>query len=109
VTEPALLSDGKNVLWNESLAIICQKKVYPIPGATGLKAKPQPLVLKPGEAVSTVVNVFKLQGPDWPRGGYRIEFLFCLGEKSVTHSFYYYSTHHDPIRAQALGKDAGTP
>lgn len=109
VTVPALLTDGKKILWDESLAIICQKKVYPIPGAAGVKEKPQPVELKPGEAVSTVVNVFKLQGPEWPKGGYRIEFLFCLGEKSVTHSFYYYSAHHDPIRAQATAKEAGTP
>lgn len=28
----------------------------------------------------------------------RIEFQFCLGEVSATHSFYYFSAHHDPIR-----------
>ena len=34
----------------------------------------------------------------WPKGGYRIEFQFCLGEKSATKSFYYLSKHHDAIR-----------
>jgi RNA polymerase sigma factor (sigma-70 family) len=98
VTIPALLSDGKNVLWDESLVILCQKKVYTVPGSRGLAKPPQPTVLKPGESVSGVVNALKLQGPEWPRGGYRIEFQFCLGEKSVTKSFYYLSKHHDALR-----------
>jgi RNA polymerase sigma factor (sigma-70 family) len=98
VSVPALLSDGKTILWDESLVILCQKKVYTIPGAKGLAKSPQPTVLKPGESVSGVVNALKLKGPDWPKGGYRIEFQFCLGEKSATKSFYYLSKHHDPIR-----------
>ena len=56
------------------------------------------VVLKPGETVAGTIHVFALDGPDWPRGGYRIEFQFCLAEKSATHSFYYLSKHHDPIR-----------
>jgi RNA polymerase sigma factor (sigma-70 family) len=98
VTIPALLSDGKNVLWDESMVILCQKKVYTIPGARGVAKTPRPTVLQPGESVSGVINALKLQGPEWPRGGYRIEFQFCLGEKSVTRSFYYLSKHHDPLR-----------
>jgi RNA polymerase sigma factor (sigma-70 family) len=100
VTIPALLSDGKEILWDESLVILCQEKVYAIPGARGLAKPPQPTVLQPGESVSWVVNVLRLRGPEWPRGGYRIEFQFCLGEKSVTKSFYYTSKHHDPLREQ---------
>jgi hypothetical protein len=98
VTIPALLSDGKTILWDESLVLLCQKKVYTVPGARGLAKAPQPTVLKPGESVSGIVNALRLQGPEWPRGGYRIEFQFCLGEKSVTRSFYYTSKHHDPLR-----------
>jgi RNA polymerase sigma factor (sigma-70 family) len=100
VTIPALLSDGKNVLWDESLVILCQKKAYAVPGARGVEKAPRPTVLQPGESVSGVVNALKLQGPEWPKGGYRIEFQFCLGEKSVTKSFYYLSKHHDPLRAK---------
>lgn len=98
LTVSALLSDGKKILWDESLVILCQGKVYPIPGAKGISGKVEPTVLKPGQSVSTVVNVLKLKGPDWPRGGYRIEFQFCLGEQSVSKSFYYLSKHLDPIR-----------
>jgi RNA polymerase sigma factor (sigma-70 family) len=99
-TIPALLSQGKEILWDESLVILCQNKVYTIPGARGVAKPPQPTVLQPGESVSGVVNVLRLQGPEWPRGGYRIEFQFCLGEKSVLKSFYYTSKHHDPLREQ---------
>jgi hypothetical protein len=103
VTIPALLSDGKAPLWDDSLVLLCQGKVYTVPGAQGVAKPAQPTVLKPGEAVSGVVNVLKLRGPEWPKGGYRIEFQFCLGEKSVTKSFYYLSKHHDPLREKAAG------
>jgi RNA polymerase sigma factor (sigma-70 family) len=109
VTVPALLRAGDKILWDESLVILCQGKVYPVPGARGVKETTRPVVLKPGEEVSTVVNALKLEGPAWPRGGYRIEFQFALGEKSTTQSFYYLSRHHDPIRAQLLGKGAAPP
>jgi RNA polymerase sigma factor (sigma-70 family) len=106
VTVPALLRAGDKILWDESLVILCQGKAYPVPGARGVKEATKAVVLKPGEEVSTVVNALKLQGPEWPRGGYRIEFQFVLGEKSATQSFYYFTKHHDPIRAQLLGKAA---
>jgi len=98
VTVPALLSDGKRPLWNESLVIVCQKKVYTAPGARGVAGAVGATTLKAGESVSGVVNVLGLKGPEWPRGGYRIEFTFGLGEKSATKSFYYLSRHHDPLR-----------
>ena len=104
VTIPALLSDDKGILWNESLVILCQDKARPVPGAKLLKTAPKPTVLKPRQAVSTVVNAFCLTNVKWPRGGYRIEFQFCLGELSVTKSFYYLSRHHDPIRQAANAK-----
>src|SRR5262249_25938618 len=106
VTVPALLRAGDKILWDESLVILCQGKAYPVPGARGVKEATKAVVLKPGQEVSTVVNALKLQGPEWPRGGYRIEFQFVLGEKSDTQSFYYLSRHHDAIRAQLLGKAA---
>jgi hypothetical protein len=99
VEVPALLTDGKSINWNESIIIRCQDKAYPIPGSNGRIRELKSVVLKPGEAVSGTANVFALDGPQWPMGGYRIEFQFCLGEKSATHSFYYLSRHHDPIRA----------
>lgn len=104
---PALLTDGKTVHWNESIVIRIQGKNHPIPGSTGRVADLKPVVLKPGESVSGVVQALALNGPSWPRGGSRVEFQFCLGERSVTQSFYYFSNHHDPIRAAVLKKVGG--
>jgi hypothetical protein len=101
VEVPALLTDGKAVLWKECLVIQCQGKTYTIPGAAGVKGDVRPLTLKPGESASTTVQALALKGPMWPRGGYRIEFTFGLGEKAETKSFYYLSKHHDPIRDAA--------
>ena len=55
------------------------------------------------EVAGTTVNAFRLKNVKWPRGGYRIEFQFCLGELNSTQSFYYLSRHHDKIRAAAAG------
>ena len=84
--------------------VICQGKARPAPGAKGLSAAPKGAVLKAGEEVSTTVNALLLKNIRWPRGGYRIEFQFCLGELSSTQSFYYMSRHHDKIRAAAAKK-----
>lgn len=108
VTVQALRTDGKTILWKESLVIICQGKAYAIPGASGIGKPTQALVLKPGETVSTVIHALALDGPDWPNGGQRIQFQFCLGEKSAVQSFYYMSRHHDSIRngQKALQREA---
>ncbi len=104
VVVPALLSRQGAVLWEESLVIICQGKAYACPGAKGVSGKVGPTTLRPGQELSTVVNALRLEGPKWPRGGYRIEFQFCLGEKSRTRSFYYLSRHHDKIRKALTGE-----
>jgi hypothetical protein len=51
--------------------------------------------------VSTTVNALKLDGVAWPRGGSRVEFLFAVGDRGATHSFYYMSRHHDKLRQAA--------
>lgn len=106
VEVPALLTDGKTIRWDESLVLRTQDKSYPIPGSKGNVAGLKPVVLKAGESVSGTTHIFAIDGPQWPRGGYRIEFQFCLGERSATHSFYYFSKHHDPIR-EAVQKKLG--
>lgn len=103
ITIPALRTNGKRILWKESLVILCQGTTYPVPGSVGLLTETKPVTLKPGQTISTVVQALALEGPRWPRGGYRIEFQFCLGEKSSSQSFYYMSRHHDVVR-QALKK-----
>ena len=64
-------------------------------------ARIEPTTLAPHQTVSTVVNILRLKGPEWPQGGDRIEFQFCLGEKSKVRSLYYLSKHHDPLRDAA--------
>ena len=104
VTVPALLSDDRGIVWENSLVILCQRKPYVCPGFIANAGKLRPTALKPGESVAGMVNALRLEGPEWPRGGYRIEFQFCLGEKSQTKSFYYMSRHHDVIREGLKGK-----
>ncbi|MBL7140282.1 MAG: hypothetical protein ISS74_05165 [Planctomycetes bacterium] len=101
---PALASDSKNILWTESLAVVCQGKAQPCPGAKPLTAVPKPTKLEAGQSVSTTVNALLLGGIEWPRGGYRVEFQFCLGELSATKSFYYMSRHHDTIRKESAAQ-----
>lgn len=101
---PALLTDGKKILWEECVVILCQGKVYKVPGSKGISGDVKAVTLKPGESISTVVNALKLKGPEWPRGGYRIAFQFAIGELSSVQSFYYMSRHHDKIRAAVQGK-----
>ncbi len=98
----ALLQKDGEVLWKESLVILCQKMTHPVPGATGSLEGAAPVKLDPGKSVEGVVNVFQLKGIEWPRGGYRIAFQICLGEKSETESFYYMSRHHDAIRERSV-------
>ena len=100
-TVPALLADGNDILWSECLAVICQGKTQPLPKARGIASPPKPAVLAPGQSVSTIVNALTLKGLQWPRGGYRINFQFCLGELSATQSMYYMSRHHDTLRQEA--------
>jgi hypothetical protein len=101
LTIPALLSQGDKVLWDESLVLIAQNKVYPAPAARGVSGPVAATELAPGESISTTFNILSVVGPEWPMGGYRIEFQFCIGEYNQTKSFYYLSKHHEPLRTAA--------
>jgi hypothetical protein len=105
---PALLSDGKDILWDNSVVIRCQDKTYTLPGYRKGLSKVEPVTLQPHQSVSGVVNALSIEGPQWPQGGYRIGFQFCLGEKSVSHEFYYMTKHHGKIR-EAMKAAAHSP
>jgi hypothetical protein len=107
VDVPALLSDESGIRWDQSLLIGCQGKFQPALPAVPLKAAPKATRLEAGKSVSTTVSAFRLQGVEWPRGGYRIEFTFCLGERAASHSFYYMSKHHDAIRGRVQKESGG--
>jgi hypothetical protein len=100
---PALLTDGNDVRWDWSVAVICPHKTHSLVPAGQKAPKLQPVTLQPGQSVSGIVDVLALDGVKWPRGGSRVEFQFCLGEKSQTHCLYYHSKHHDPLRKAADG------
>ena len=120
VAVPALLSVGGEPCWGASLLVEHDRRCHPLlppghaPGATTPPAAlagtaVQPTTLGPGESVSTVVNVLALEGPDWPRGGSRVDFNFWLGEVSCgPFSLYYMSSHHDVLRKEMGCADMGT-
>jgi len=54
-----------------------------------------------------MVNALALQGPKWPRGGYRISFQFCPGQLSSVQPLDYLSRRHDVIRGKLLEKKVG--
>jgi uncharacterized protein (TIGR03067 family) len=99
VIVPALLADGKNILWADSLVVI-DISTASNHGATCLlqgagaiaKAKDlRPVELQPGESVSAEVDVRHARGVAFHPGGARYYFRFCLGEKSATSFFYFRS------------------
>jgi hypothetical protein len=98
---PALLKSGETILWDQSIVIVCEGRTYTLPGAGVPPDDVGPITLEPGESVSTTMNILTLDGPDWPRGASRLTFTFALGEHATSHSFYYMSDHHDPLRRAA--------
>jgi hypothetical protein len=93
VTVEALRRDASGLLWAQCvLAGPHRFSDAPLPPDT------QPVVLGPGESVSTVVDTLALDGVAWPRGGARVPFTFALGEKAASTFFYYSSVVHDPMR-----------
>jgi len=113
VSVPALVRIGNEPRWAASLLIECGRRMYQMPSeeadapsAAALAGEVvHPTELKPGESVSTTINMLRLEGPEWPRGGSRLEFTVWLGELSCgPFSFYYMSSHHDTLR-RGLGRE----
>jgi uncharacterized protein (TIGR03067 family) len=107
VVVPALLSDSKNILWEDSLVVLSAFGGDPfsgtaclLPGAgkIGKVQAAQAVVLMPQEAVSTVVDVLQAKGVSFMPGASRYYYRFCLGEKSAVDFFYYHSDHHELLR-----------
>lgn len=100
VSVPALLTDGQAILWANSVVVLCGGQSYYLPGYRAAPAKLEAVTLAPHQTIAGEVNPLALEGPEWPRGGYRIKFQLCLGELSVADDFYYMSNHHDRLRAK---------
>jgi hypothetical protein len=102
VKVPALLTDGKTVFWADSVIVVTNGAK--LLGAAGRATGTMPVELKAGESVSGVIDTLTLPDVNWPRGGQRVYFDFCLGEKSANNFFYYFSNLHDPMRDEAVKK-----
>ena len=99
---PALLAEGGEVRWADSLVVITPDEAARLLPGTGRLRAPKPVRLKPGEGVSGLIDVLPLDGVSWPRGGSRVYFAFALGELTAQNFFYYSSSHHDEVRAKAM-------
>lgn len=99
-TVPALITDGEEIRWHESLVILCRDQPLLLPSTGPLKS-PTAVELKPGESVSTTIDTLLLSDEvQWPRGGSRVHFTFALGDIAAENFFYYFSNLHDALRAE---------
>ena len=72
VTVPALLTDGTDISWTDSLIVLCELghpegdwRPSLLPGA-GSVTSPQGVTLKPSESVDTAIDVMELADIAWP-------------------------------------------
>jgi len=87
ISVPALLTRDGKVLWHESLVVTNRGEAFVLPQQHQVSAA-KPASLAPGQSLSGVVDLLLLDGVKWPRGGSRISFNFCLGEKAAGNFFY---------------------
>lgn len=102
VTVPAVLTNGKDVLWADSVLFLYKDKPLVLPTAGKVTKDTKPLELKAGEEVSGEVNALLLDGVEWPKGGSRVYFDIAVGDRAVNNFFYYFSNLHDGMREDAL-------
>jgi hypothetical protein len=107
---PALLATDKGIDWASSVVVLSagiqgtnpwtEWKLH-VARAAGAKAL-KPVTLNPGESVSGVVNILRLQGelPVVKTGAQMLTFRICLGELSSTETFGYTNAYHDKIAGQ---------
>jgi hypothetical protein len=110
-TVPALLSDGKKILWDDSLVILDVATVTNFgaacvlagAGKAGQAKEIRPVVLQPNESVATTIDVLSARGVYFsPNVSVRYYYRFCLGELSTVSYFYYHIEHHGRLRKASL-------
>lgn len=102
VTVPAVLTNGKDILWADSVLFLYNGKPLVLPTAGRVTKETKPLALKAGEEVSGEVNSLLLDGVDWPNGGSRVYFDIAVGERAMNNFFYYHYKVHDALREEAV-------
>ena len=104
VEVPALLTDGKDILWADSILIVQGGKSHILPAAGAVRNNLQAVKIPAGGSVSGTINTLQLKDVSWPRGGSRVGFQFSLGELAANDFFYYFSDFHDKLRTAATTK-----
>lgn len=101
---PALRRIGKKILWKESLVVLIQDRAFRLPGSKGINMATEPVVLAPGQEITTTINPLRIRDAAWPSttSVLRMNFRFCLGKHQVKEYFTYYKSHHDKIRSKLL-------
>lgn len=96
VTVPGLFMAGGTVLWAQALVVRDEHgRELPLSRAP-LPAGATPVVLAPGAAIVTTVDVKPLGGLHLPGGG-RLTYSFGLGELRTSSFFYFTDTLHGPL------------
>jgi hypothetical protein len=108
VEVPALLVDSrsKKILWEECVFVITDAGNHFFPGH-GQARDVEPIIMEPHSSQSVKLDTLTLHGLAWPEGGWRLMLRFCLGDKAIESSYYYFTDHHEPLRKKAQKKKTG--
>lgn len=84
VQVPALLTDGKTILWADSLVVLDSGgRAHILPGAGQAKDGVKSVTLISGQSLQTVYTVKSLKEIKQPKGASGAFVTFCLGDASV--------------------------
>ncbi len=104
VTVPAVLTDGTEVLWADSILFLSAGEPLLLPTAGRVTKDSKPLALKALEGVSGEVNSLLLDGVEWPSGFGPISLDIAVGERVMNARFHNFPLIHDKLRADALAE-----
>lgn len=96
IVVPGLMTRGAEIAWNELVTVRDDaNRILPLPGGPSSSEPLQPVVLGPGQSITTRVDV-KPFGLVHPAGGYRAEYSFRVGQLRASSFFYYDHAFHGP-------------
>lgn len=96
VVVPGLETRGAEIAWSEVVTVRDDAdRLLPLPKQAVSGDPVQPVVLGPGQSITTRVDV-KPFGLVHPAGGYRAEYSFRVGQLRASSFFYYDHAYHGP-------------
>lgn len=96
IVVPGITSRGADVAWSEALTVMDDaSRVLHLPKQAVSGGAAQPVVLGPGQSITTRVDV-KPFGLVHPAGGYRAAYSFRVGQLRASSFFYYDHAYHGP-------------